>query len=329
MVAEGGTEYGHMETIARGTTPYGPWESCPHNPILTNRSGADPVVGGAGHADLIQDHVGNWWAVCLAFRFGNQMSAQWHHLGRETFLVPVEWRDGWPVFNPLGKVAGSVTLEMEAPGLLSAHAWPPVPVRDDFAGPRLGLEWNFVRFPQPGEWSLSERPGFLRLRGGARTLAAVEPSVFVGRRQQHIECHAATLLDFVPQSPGEEAGLVVLANNEHHYEIAVTRDDRGRCAMVRKQIGDLVVIAARQPLPEGPVVLQVQADQEVYAFSCMALGADEPMPLATARTRYMASEVAGGFTGVYIGLYATGNGSPCAAPADFDWFDYEAAETSS
>lgn len=38
MAAEGGTEYGHMVTYARGDSISGPFEAYPHNPVLTNRN---------------------------------------------------------------------------------------------------------------------------------------------------------------------------------------------------------------------------------------------------------------------------------------------------
>lgn len=86
MVAEGGTEYGHSEVIARSDSPWGPWESCPHNPILTHRGQRSPIQA-LGHADLVEAQDGSWWMVCLGIRpvFPNA-----HHLGRETFLAPVE-----------------------------------------------------------------------------------------------------------------------------------------------------------------------------------------------------------------------------------------------
>jgi beta-xylosidase len=49
MIAEGGTEYGHMETIARYERPNGPFVSCPHNPILTHRS-QSKTIHAMGHA---------------------------------------------------------------------------------------------------------------------------------------------------------------------------------------------------------------------------------------------------------------------------------------
>ena len=95
MIAEGGTEYGHMVTIARSDSPWGPFEACPRNPILTHRQTEnDMPVQGTGHADLVEAADGSWWMVFLAFR---PVSGYWHHLGRETFLAPVTWdADGWP-----------------------------------------------------------------------------------------------------------------------------------------------------------------------------------------------------------------------------------------
>ena len=83
-----------MVTIARSDTPWGPWESCPHNPILTHRSFHSPFQA-LGHADLIEAHDGSWWLVCLGVR--PQGYPPTAHLGRETFLAPVQWDDaGWP-----------------------------------------------------------------------------------------------------------------------------------------------------------------------------------------------------------------------------------------
>lgn len=90
LIAEGGTEYGHMVTLARADSPWGSFESCPHNPILTHRHrGANPIQG-TGHADLVEAHDGSWWMVFLAFRTLAHYQ-NFHHLGRETFLAPVKW----------------------------------------------------------------------------------------------------------------------------------------------------------------------------------------------------------------------------------------------
>jgi len=314
MLAEGGTEYGHMVTIARAAGPWGPFEPCPRNPILSHRSRALDLRS-TGHGDLAQDHAGNWWIVFLGVRPVGYPPC--HHLGRETCLAPVTWdAAGWPVVNQ----NQPVQLLMHTPALPAAP-WPATPSRDDFDAPRLAFQWNFLRNPSADDWSLTTRPGHLRLRGSAFTLDDFESPAFIGRRQQHFHARAAARLDFTPTAPNEEAGLPVLMNNRHHYEIGVTLKDGRRCAQVRRRIGSLSAIVANEPIPNGALILAISADPNWYTFT-VEDAAGVRRELARAETRYLSTEVAGGFTGVYLGMYATGNGAPARAAADFDWFEY-------
>ncbi len=316
MIAEGGTEYGHMVTLARSKSAWGPFEPCPYNPILTHRDQTNHPIQGTGHADLIEAHDGSWWLVFLAFRPQDRL---FHHLGRETFLAPVTWTtDDWPLVLPAKTVAINMQVETLPP-----HPWSPEPPCDDFANPdfKLHLCWNFLRNPDPECWSLTERPGWLRLYASPLTLDAPDSPAFIGRRQQHFQCSAKTLLDFFPTYEGHEAGLTVLANEQHHYEIAITCLHGNRALIVRRRIGDLVAIVAQETVQEGPIELEIQADSKKYTFSYTIAG-QPTRKLATGATRYLATEVAGGFTGVYIGMYATSNGDTRTSPADFDWFAY-------
>jgi sialate O-acetylesterase len=322
MIAEGGTEYGHMVTIARADSPWGPFEACSRNPILTHRDTEnDTPVQGTGHADLVEAADGSWWMVFLAFR---PVSGYWHHLGRETFLAPVAWdAEGWPLVNG-GRPVG---LEVAGAGL-PAHPFPTPPTRTAFDTP-LGPEWNHLRHPKRASYALDARPGWLTLRAEAASLGAPASPTWVGRRQQHMSCRVATLVDFVPARDGEEAGMSLYMNPDHRYEIGVGRANGRRRVFVRQRIGPHVeAITASLPI-EGnePVVLQVAATPEDYVFSFgIAISGRPPvatLPLGKGLVRYLSSEVAGGFTGVYVGLYATGNGQAASAPARFDWFDYE------
>ncbi|MBN1867936.1 glycoside hydrolase family 43 protein [Candidatus Sumerlaeota bacterium] len=325
LVAEGGTSRGHMVCVARSKDPWGPFESHPDNPILSNRRLPGPLQA-TGHADLFQAHDGSWWMVFLAIRDIPSGFPHMHLLGRETCLAPIDWKDGWPVVRG----GDTIGLEVDAapPGPLCP--WPVAPTRDDFDSPRLDLSWVSLRNPNPADRSLTERPGYLRLHGSAVTLDDVASPAFVCRRQQHFRFRAATLLDFIPREENEEAGLTVFANEKHHYEIALARIEGKRHAIVRRRIGDLTAIVAREAVgEEGPVRLEMSGDETLYRFSCCLPGEREPRVLATAMTRYLTTEVAGGFTGAMIGLYATGRGRPCDAPADFDWFDYAGENESS
>jgi alpha-N-arabinofuranosidase len=316
MIAEGGTELGHMETIARSDTPWGPWESCPHNPILTHRSYHSPFQA-LGHADLVEAHDGNWWLVCLGVRQQGLPPA--HHLGRETFLAPVNWDEqGWPVVGNKGRLA----VEMEGPKLPPVK-WEAQPERDDFDRTELGLEWNFLGNPSPESWSLSDRPGALRLLGNAARLDDGPPVTFVGRRQEHLSCEVATLLDFEQVQEGEEAGLTVWMNPAHHYDLMLTLQNGQRSIVVRRRIGSLVAEVARYAVGEGPVTLTVQATPDQYIFGFLQ-GQNKQAALASGESLYLSTEVAGGFTGVYFGLYSSGNGKPGTTPAFFEWFDYKA-----
>lgn len=318
MLAEGGTEYGHMITMARSATPWGPWEICPRNPLLTHRNTYLNPIQATGHADLVEAHDGSWWVVLLGIQ---PQGGMFHHLGRETFLAPVSWReDAWPEVNS----GALITPDMEVASL-PARPWPDVAGQDHFDSPVLRPEWNFRRNPSPASWSLEERPGWLRLRGLAGGLDDAGPLAFVGRRQQHLRCRVRALLDFNPVADADEAGLTVIMNERHHHEIVVRSTGRGRAILLRRRIGGLQVESRPLALSPGPVELCIQADPATYVFSAVLQGREQV--LGDAECRYLSSEVAGGFTGVYFGMFAASAGVPSGIPADFDWFEYEAGPT--
>lgn len=316
LLSEGGTEYGHMITMARAKDPWGPFEACARNPLLTHRSHPSPIQA-VGHADLVETADGAWFAVLLGIRPNGYPPC--YHLGRETFLSPVAWaEDGFPVIGDDGRVS----LEMES----SLEPWPATAeaARDDFDSPTLALSWNYLRNPDPTLYSLDERPGYFRLRGAAHGLDDLASPAWIGRRQCHFAVRVATSVEFEPGSEREEAGLVVRMNERHHYEIFVTRRGGRPSVVLRRRIGNLQAEVASGDLSPGessPLVLAIDADRDRYVFS-YGPSPDDLRPLGDGETRYLSTEVAGGFTGVYLGIYATGNGAPCTSPADFDWFEY-------
>ena len=99
--AEGGTDEGHQQWIRRSKSgPYGPWEEGPMhtvNPVIYN--GDDTNVRNTGHLDFIEREDGSWFAVFLGVRPQGKDSCLLSSIGRETFLAPVKWVDGWPVVN--------------------------------------------------------------------------------------------------------------------------------------------------------------------------------------------------------------------------------------
>lgn len=310
MISEGGTEYAHRLTLARSRSPWGPFEACPNNPIFTHMHLPMEPLQAVGHADLIQDVAGNWWIVCLAIRPSN-FSFSTHHLGRETILVPAQWdANDWLVINE-GKPA-SLSMEID---VLPQTRKIETKRRDDFNQLALDFSWNFIRTPHKDFWTLEAQPGWLRLVGNGHTLDEGDSPSFIGRRQQEFDCHIRALIDYEPQFPGDEAGLTIYQNEEHHYEIFLARENDQRCVVVRQRIGVLVSSVIKQPISSGNVTLAVHATAEEYAFAYELEG--KSYPLTTARTRYLSSEVAKGFTGTFIGMYVYGE-----TPAYWDWFEY-------
>jgi xylan 1,4-beta-xylosidase len=328
MISEGGTSYDHRVTIALSDSPWGPFTPCPYNPILTHADQPESPIQAVGHADLIETPAG-WWAVCLGIR---PQGGRFHHLGRETYLAPVAWSadDGRPSDSPAASWpvvgnGGHLEPQMPAPKLPS-QPWDEPPVRDDFAAPNLGLAWNFLRNPRAADWSLAERPGYLRLHGSAVTLRDQDSPAFIGRRQTALSCEASTQLSFDPQHDNEEAGLVIRGNDANHFQIGLTLHDGLREAFFRRvQNGNVVEPVEYRDVSTGDVVLSVTAKPLEYEFFVRPADG-EPIRLGSAPTEDLSSEKIGGFTGVYIGMYATGNGQASDAPADFDWFDYSIQE---
>jgi xylan 1,4-beta-xylosidase len=314
MIAEGGTSFDHRVTVARADTPFGPFTSNPDNPILTHRGQNDRPFQALGHADLVETPAG-WWAVCLGIRpvSGN------HHLGRETFLVPVTWtRDGWPVMGN----KGTIDPVMTAPQLKSVP-WPAEKSRDEFDAKTFGLKWNWLRNPNEADYSLTEQPGFLRLKGSAVTMNDIASPTFIGQRQTDLTCRAAARLSFNPARENEEAGLVLRGNERSHYEIGIVFLQGKRQIVFRKTMGNKVNEIKYFDAPgTEDVILSVEAAPTEYKLSFQLAGG-QPVPAGTGRTRNLSSETIGGFTGVFIGLYATGAGQPASIPADFDWFEYQ------
>ncbi|QOV47486.1 glycoside hydrolase family 43 protein [Streptomyces chromofuscus] len=311
LLAEGGTAREHSVSVARARSPRGPYEAAPHNPVLSHRGLGLPIQS-TGHADLVQAPDGTWWMVLLGTRPKGYFP-QFHVLGRETFLTPVRWVDGWPRVGP-------VLERHEAPA-----AWHPLaaePGRDDFDATHLAPYWISPRRRPDGSWSLTERPGWLTLTATGSSLDR-PGHTFVGRRQQHHDCRVTALLD-----PGAgRAGLSVRMDDAHHYDLEVS----GGEAAVIARIGPVRQTVARHAVAPGPLTLTVDI-RTTGVLAPTVTAAAEAAPgiraggpdtigfsvggvrLAELDGRYLSTEVAGGFTGRVIGMYAT------EGRAAFDWF---------
>ncbi len=318
IASEGGTEEAHSITVARSNSIWGPYIDNPANPIVAhaNVAGMGKAIQGVGHGDFVQAHDGSWWVVFHGYRSVTGYPPH-HTLGRETCLAPISWpKGGWPVVNG----NGSITEDMTCP-TLPQQPFAPRPVRTTFEDSQLGLEWNFIQPPNDENFELNPQQGTLTLRGSDLKIGEGSSPSFLGRRLTDIHFSATTRLTFDPKKDNEEAGLI-LVNNGSHFDLMVSTRNGKRYAFVRLQFGQTIYESDRIELKKGAVDLRIEGNGPEFIFSTRQNG-DDFQIIEKADARFLSTETVGWFTGVYIGLYATGNGTPSRSEAHFDWFEYD------
>jgi beta-xylosidase len=139
-------------------------------------------------------------------------------LGRETFLYPVTWEDGWPIFNKGEPIAEHIEGVLED----NVHALPFVDEFEDAANDTLGLSYSFQRTVLKKFYYLTERPGYLRLKGNAYKIGDRDNPALVLRKQASYNDTFETEVEFSPTSNLTEAGATVIANDLNHAEIGIT-----------------------------------------------------------------------------------------------------------
>lgn len=305
--AEGGTGPQHSQVVLRSRNVWGPYAPAPHNPILTQRdlpAGRAQPISNAGHVDLVDTPDGQWWAVFLASR---PYADDRYNTGRETFLLPVQWRDGWPsILTPgapipyVAKAPHGTPARIDQAPLSGNFTW-----RDGFDSSTPQREWLSLRVPKRDWADLRARPGWLTLHATPQGLASTGNPAFLGRRQQHTHFTASTALE-LPADAGISAGLAAVQNSNAWYALGVRRDGDGAEVFVDKRDGTRTTTLARARIPvtTAPLRLQISGDGGRYSFAFDATGHgwqwlqrhDDASMLSTAQ--------AGGFVGSTIGPFA-------------------------
>lgn len=310
--AEGGTAEGHSQVLLRSRSVTGPFLPNPSNPVLTQRDlprdRPNPITS-AGHAQLVQTQKGDWWATFLAVR---PYAGDFYTIGRETFLLPVTWKDGWPsITAPKQPIP-----YLHARPALPRGAKPPVPmngafaVRDEFSSPDLPFYWMQMRNPR-SQWS--------RIEGGALHLTARPDGLgdngnpsFLARRQQHRSATASTIVRFTPEKNGDRAGMAVLQSDEYWFflglkqvagKTVVTLDQREGKDAPR---GGKTLFTA-PATPGQPLQLRISVQDNRYRFDYAPVrGRAAPVwkTLGSVQTDALTTKVAGGFVGSVFGMLA-------------------------
>ena len=307
MCAEGGTERNHSEVIFRSKSPWGPFAPYAANPILTQRdlpADRPDAVTNSGHADLIQMKDGSWWALFLASR---PYRDYLFNTGRETFLLPVTWQDGWPIILGHGKaipttLPGPKAMKPRATGDALAGNFTR---REDFRGAHgLGPEWITVYTPRKALPVTTHELGLFVAPERDTTLADRRNAGFIARRQQHQHFDAST--ELMPTAAKVESGLAAFQNETHWYFLGQRlRGEQVEVFLQRAAAGAPAVVA-RTSLPrpkDGKLRLRISGDGGAYSFYYDAGSGWHPL-LEKDDATFLSTEIAGGFVGTVIGPYA-------------------------
>ncbi|CAK5277866.1 unnamed protein product [Mycena citricolor] len=331
LIAEGGSGPAHQSTIQRGPSPSGPWENNPANPILFNGANLSLPVQQTGHSDFVQAPDGSWWGVALGIRpqGGNFARAQ---LGRETFLFPITWKDGWPV------VYDGQPISEHMPGVLHDKS-PLTGYFNDFTAGALDLSFYFLRTPYKKFHSLTARRGFLRLNGNSYALGDRDTPALLLRKQTSYTEVFETEMEFSPATNLTEAGVTIFYSDQLHDDIGIVGDGAGGRSVVTRmnaqasQVGPWGLVYTNatittvnyHPLTtkSGPVRFKIVANSTGYALGYSEDAQGEFVFPLTIDSELLTVPPAGGFffKGAAFGIYNTGNGKPCLSPADFAYWN--------
>ena len=326
LTAEGGTGWGHAVTLARSRNLTGPYELHPDKYILTSRHRPDIELQRAGHADLVETQTGETYLVHLCGRpLRNRGRCT---LGRETAIQKMNWTDdGW-LRTADGE--GVPRIEVEAPDL-PACEFSKSSARENFDDAVLPVDFQWLRSPWPDElFSLTARPGHLRLYGRESPGSLFHQSLVARRQQSH--CYsAATVIDFEPEDFQQMAGLICYYNGSKFHYLYISHDETvGKHVRVMSALPDQVqtdAFTAAIAIPAGPIHLRVEVDYERLLFAYRFDDEEEWHWLPEQFDASILSDEAcapgtPNFTGAFVGMCCQ-DLSGTRRPADFDYFEYE------
>ncbi|WJG09536.1 glycoside hydrolase family 43 protein [Aliiglaciecola sp. LCG003] len=306
LCAEGGTADQHSEVVFRSRDLSEPFIPYQNNPILTQRTldenRINPITT-AGHADLIQTSSGEWWAVFLATRTYDK---SFYNTGRETFLLPVSWKDGWPHIWPedsaipyrLDKPAGLPTTLVSQP-LTGNFVW-----LDEFDQPQRDLQWLTLRGFDTSWYNIEQ--GAVSMTPKGVTLMQLQQPALLVKRQQHMRYSASTTLQ-VPASPGFSAGLVAMQNEQYLYYLGIKRSGAGLKVFLEQAKGSEAKVVYEQVLSQSlakSITFTIEGDKGDIRF---AYQLDDKNSVDIGQTwdgKILSTQVAQGFVGTMLGIHS-------------------------
>ncbi len=283
FMAEGGTGYGHMETVARSRHLKGPFEACPFNPILGKKQ-EHPYVQRSGHGKPMQLHDGRWVMIYLCGRQEEGLTM----MGRETALDPMVWTaDGWPMVN-----------QLKGPSCLQK---PILPREEE---PADAIDWVS---PREDATTFTLWQGDDVTITGGDGLGDFHGAHHIARRQEE-RCFLQTAEVDVTDLQGK-AGLTGYYDENSWYLLALKHSEQGFCLTVTERAGLEEHQVMTAPWDAPTARLRVKANGMRRTLQVYRDG--QWTTLAELVATYLTDEglkMGKRFTGAVLGMMAEGSG---------------------
>jgi xylan 1,4-beta-xylosidase len=322
--AEGGTSVNHTEVVFRSKSVWGPFTPYDNNPILTQKDlpadRKDPVTS-TGHAQFVEGPDGKTYAIFLAVR---PYEDNYYNTGRETFVAPVEWKNGWPVVDPAHKeIQYSYNVNYKEVKQKDAR-----PQSGNFEytitfEKKLDPALLFLRTVDSSSFSLGKSRGLI-LKLKPETVMELGNPSFIGKRQQHLHCNTEISLDFSAKSDNEKAGLIIFQDEKHFYYLCKSMDQEKVVVQLFKSNaeGKSMDLLAQASTSSEKVLLRIDADGDQYSFRYALQANDWVLLKDMVDGKFLSTQVAGGFIGCVFGMYATSSGAETSNSASFKYLRY-------
>lgn len=308
MCAEGGTGDWHSEVIFVSDSPKGTFKPAVNNPILSQRylnPSRKNKVDWAGHADLVKTQEGKYYGVFLAVRPNEKGRV---NTGRETFILPVDWSGEFPVFeNGLIPLEQKLKMPKRVENKTGKEGFFPngnFSFVDDFTTPKLDYRWIGLRGPREDFISITKKG--LQINPFHVNIKEMKPTSTLFYRQQHMNFSFTTTLEYTPKSEKDLAGIVCLQSEKFNYVFGISKKENDFFLILeRTDKGQSTIVASAKIDVKNPVRLQVKAVGDSYEFSYSTNETEFINVGGTVSGDILSTDIAGGFTGSLIGLYAT------------------------
>ncbi|GAO28862.1 beta-xylosidase [Geofilum rubicundum JCM 15548] len=259
----------------------------------------------AGHADLVEGPDGKFYGVFLAIRPNEKGRV---NIGRETFILPVDWSGEFPVFeNGLVPMEPKLKMPEGVVNKTGTEGYFPngnFTYSEDFSSDTLDYRWIGIRGPREGFMTQSKKG--LQIQPYETNIKAMAPTSTLFHRQQHNSFTATTTLRYEPRSATDLAGMVCYQSERFNYVFGITKKGQEDYLLLeRTEGGESVIVASTKIDVRKPVHLQITARGDDYRFNYSLDGEHFENLGGTVSGDILSTNVAGGFTGNFIGLHAT------------------------